>query len=130
MSQDIDYKIILIGNSGIGKTSFFKKLSMGIFPGNNISTSIERTTINVDIIDDNKDKKSINVSLFDTAGQEKFRAITSNYYKGSQAALLIYDISNRYSFDNIETWVNSIAECIGNINESKYVIILIGNKSD
>ena len=131
ISQPICYKIILIGNSSIGKTSFFKKLSTGEFHEKNISTiGLDRRTFDIDIITDKKEKKSFNIKLFDTAGQERFRAITTSYYKGSQGALLIYDISNRNTFDNVETWVNSINETLNNINNSKCVIILIGNKSD
>ena len=131
ISQPIHYKIILIGNSSIGKTSFFRKLTTGEFHERNISTiGLDKRTFNVDIINDKEEKKSIDVSLFDTAGQERFRAITQSYYKGSQGALLIYDISDRSTFDSVEMWVNSLNETLNNDTNSKCVIILIGNKSD
>ena len=131
ISQPIYYKIILIGNSSIGKTSFFRKLTTGEFHERNISTiGLDKRTFNVDIINDKEEKKSIDVSLFDTAGQERFRAITQSYYKGSQGALLIYDISDRSTFDSVEMWVNSLNETLNNVTNSKCVIILIGNKSD
>ena len=131
ISQPICYKIILIGNSSIGKTSFFKKLSTGEFHEKNISTiGLDRRTFDIDIINDKKEKKSFNIQLFDTAGQERFRSITTYYYKGSQGALLIYDILDRNTFDSVSWWVNSINETLNNINNSKCVIILIGNKSD
>ena len=127
ISQPISYKIILIGNSSIGKTSFFKKLSTGEFHEKNISTiGLDRRTFDIDIINDKKEKKSFNIKLFDTAGQERFRSITTYYYKGSQGALLIYDILDRNTFDSVSWWVNSINETLN----SKCVIILIGNKSD
>ena len=126
-SNRIYYKIILIGNSSIGKTSFFKKLSTGEFHEKNISTiGLDRRTFDIDIINDKKEKKSFNIKLFDTAGQERFRSITTYYYKGSQGALLIYDILDRNTFDSVSWWVNSINETLN----SKCVIILIGNKSD
>ena len=131
ISQPIYYKIILIGNPSIGKTSFFRKLTTGEFHERNISTiGLDKRTFNVDIINDKEEKKSIDVSLFDTAGQERFRAITQSYYKGTQGALLIYDILDRSTFDSVSWWVNSINETLNNINNSKCVIILIGNKSD
>ena len=133
--MSINYKFILIGNSGVGKTSFFRKLSTGDFYDKNISTiGIEKKTFNLDINIDNNgksEKKQFEIYLFDTAGQEKFRAITFNYFKGTDGILLIYDIADKSTFESIENWISSIREAIGNnSNESKYATILIGNKLD
>ena len=131
ISQSIFYKIILLGNSGIGKTSFFDILSTGRFYEIYIfRRGLNNRTFYVDIINDKEEKKSINVHLFDTAGQERFRSILANYYKGSQGALLIYDISDRSTFDSVEIWVNSLNETLNDTIDTKCVIILIGNKSD
>jgi small GTP-binding protein len=131
--MSINYKFILIGNSGVGKTSIFRKLSTGEFHEKNISTiGIEKKSLDVsiDIDKDGKtEKKTFNISFFDTAGQEKFRAVTLSYYKETDGILLLYDITDRKSFDNVSIWVNSIKEAIEG-NESKYAIILIGNKLD
>ena len=131
--MSINYKFILIGNSGVGKTSIFRKLSTGEFHEKNISTiGIEKKSldVNIDIDKDGKnEKKTFNISFFDTAGQEKFRAVTLSYYKETDGILLLYDITDRKSFDNVSIWVNSIKEAIEG-NESKYAIILIGNKLD
>ena len=99
------YKFILIGNSTVGKTCLFRKLSTGEFMDKSIaSIGVEKVsldvTINVDK-NDKKEKKDFDISLFDTAGQEKFRSITFSYYKGSDGILLLYDITNRNTFDNI-----------------------------
>ena len=131
----INYRFILIGNSGVGKTSFFRKLSTGDFYEKNISTiGIEKKTFNLDIdIDNNgkKENKKFEIYLFDTAGQEKFRAITYNYFKGTDGILLIYDITDKSTFESVENWISSITDAIGNNNnESKYAIVLIGNKLD
>ena len=131
--MSINYKFILIGNSGVGKTSIFRKLSTGEFHEKNISTiGIEKKSLDVSIYidkDGKKEKKTFNISFFDTAGQEKFRAVTLSYYKETDGILLLYDITDRKSFDNVSKWVDSIKEAIEG-NESKYAIILIGNKLD
>ena len=75
-------------------------------------------------------EKKFNISLFDTAGQEKFRAITFNYFKGADGIFLLYDITDRQTFDNVEMWVDSIKQAIDSNEESKNAIVLIGNKLD
>ena len=130
----IEYKFILIGNSGVGKTSILKFLSTGVFPTEIISTiGVDKKTLNVSVeVEENnkKIKKDFIISLFDTAGQEKFRSIAATYYRGSDGILLLYDITDRNSFESIEMWINSIIESIGKKADSKYVILLIGNKLD
>ena len=132
--SEINYKIILIGNSGVGKTSFFRKIATGEFYDKNISTiGIEKKSLelNIDIQKDGKkEKKKFNISLFDTAGQEKFRSVTLNYYKGSDGIFLIYDITDKTSFDQVRTWIESINDSLGRNKDQKYAIILIGNKLD
>ena len=114
--MSVDYKIILIGNTGVGKTSIFRKLDTGEFNEGTIST------IGVE-------KKKFNIYFYDTAGQEKFRAITKNYYKGSDGIILMYDITKRESFDNVGAWIESIKDSIGKLN-NQYTVILLGNKLD
>ena len=77
-----------------------------------------------------KKKKKFNISLFDTAGQEKFRSVTLNYYKGSDGIFLLYDITDKTSFDHVRTWIESINDSLGRNKDQKYAIILIGNKLD
>ena len=136
----INYKFILLGNSGVGKTSIFRYLSTGVFSESNISTlGIEKKTLyysyELEEKEKNKNKikkimKDFTISLFDTAGQEKFRSITLNYYKLAHGILLLYDITDRESFDSVETWINQIKDAIGAKDGAKYVIILVGNKLD
>ena len=134
MSGPIEYKIVLIGNSAVGKTSLFKKLTTGEFSEKNISTiGMDKKTLNIEIeINKNgtKVQKEVNISLIDTAGQERFRSITKNYFKESDGILLLYDVTSKDTFKNVETWIDSIHESIGNHKNSKYIIILIGNKTD
>jgi len=137
--SEIKYKIILIGNSGVGKTSFFRKLSTGQFSEKNISTiGIEKKTLDLDMDIDNNgkiEKKKFNISLFDTAGQEKFRAVPRNYYKNADGILLLFDVCNRNSFEKIKDWINEIKKYSNKSlnnedNENKLIIYLIGNKID
>ena len=131
MSQRINYKIILLGNSNTGKTSLLRRLSTSDFFEKNLSIiGVDKISICVDIINNKGETKIIDVSLFDTAGQEKFRSITISYYKGAQGALLIYDISNRLTFENIEIWIDSLVEALGTIKDSNFAVILIGNNSN
>ena len=131
LNPPLEYKIILIGNSGVGKTSFFRKLSTGDFAETNIATiGVEKISFDIKFINNNNEPKKIDVSLFDTAGQEKFRALTRQYYKGTDGVLLLYDITDKRTFENVEMWVDSLNESIDSNKDSKYVVILIGNKKD
>ena len=134
MSEPIDYNIILIGNSAVGKTSLFKKIMTGSFSEKNISTiGMDKKTFAIDAeVDDKGQKvtKNFNISLIDTAGEERFKSITKTYFKGADCVLLIYDVTNRESYDNVSMWIDSIHDSIGNHETSKYIIVLIGNKID
>lgn len=132
--KKIEYKIVLIGNTAVGKTSLFKKLSTKVFTEKNISTiGMDKKTIPVEVeVNENNKKvnKKVDISLIDTAGQERFRAITKTYFKGSDGILLLYDVTNKETFNNVSVWIDSIHEAIGEHKNSKYIIILIGNKTD
>ena len=131
----IIYQFAFLGDSEVGKTSIFRKMITGNFTGNAISTlGIEKKTISyTDLYVENKGnkyQKNFEVSIFDTAGQEKYRAITRNYIKGSDGVVLVYDITNKQSFEHVETWLDSILEILSDWNYSNYLIILLGNKLD
>ena len=135
MSGVIEYKFALLGDSQVGKTSIFRKISTGNFTEENISTigtdkrSLNYTDLELDI-NGKKEKKSFEISLFDTAGQERFRSITKGYIKGSDGIILIYDITNKESFEHVEIWLNNIKEILSDWKASNYLIMLLGNKLD
>tara|TARA_A100000164_G_C21882395_1_gene760944 strand:- start:1001 stop:1600 length:600 start_codon:yes stop_codon:yes gene_type:complete len=123
MNYDFLYKIIVIGDQYVGKTSILNKI-------NNIDHKCLTTTIGVDfsskiIIFD--DKKIAKVRIWDTAGHERFNTITSNYYRNADAIILCFDVTNKNTFYNLETWLNSIKEK----NDNKLMpILIVGNKND
>ena len=131
----IEYKFILVGDSSSGKQSFFKKITTDEFNKKNISTigSDRRTLFFKDIeieLNGIIKTQNFNILLYDTAGQERYRAITKTYFKGSDVIILFYDITNRKSFENIEVWLESISQVLSNWKNSNYIIGLIGNKLD
>ena len=117
-----DIKIITLGDSRVGKTSLIIKYIDNKFTGNFV------TTMGFDIKNKQltlKDGTEAKLMLFDTAGQERFRSLAENYIKKANGIFLVYDISERVSFENTENWMESIKE-----NSNGVPMILIGNKSD
>ena len=122
------YKMVIIGESAVGKTCIFKKIISGTFIEKSISTiGIDRRTLTFNI-NTSDGEKEIDVQLWDTAGQERFRSITASYYKSSQGLLLMYDITKRDTFETIGNWIDNIKESLGEVNN--YLIVLLGNKVD
>ena len=135
-SKAIIYKIILIGDSSVGKTDLFKKLAKGNFRSKNVLTigmDCISISFRIPVKEQNgtKMEKNFEIQLWDTAGEERFRSISKCYYKESQGLLLMYDITNKDSFDNLYPWINRIRDNLGNEKENNnYIIILLGNKLD
>ena len=124
----LSYKMTLLGDSGVGKTSLFKKLFTGKFDPRIISTiGVDKRSLNISINTD-EGEKDVDRSLFDTAGQERFRSISISYFRESSGFFVMYDITSDESFQNVQQWLNDIKNNLGNI--SKYLIILLGNKLD
>ena len=127
-SNKIVYKMIIVGDSAVGKTCIFKKITSGSFTEKSISTiGMDRRTLTF-TINTGDGEKEIDVQLWDTAGQERFRSITTSYYKSSHGLLLMYDITKKETFDNINNWIDSIKDSLG--DENNYLMVLLGNKVD
>ncbi|XP_042451125.1 ras-related protein RABE1c-like [Zingiber officinale] len=121
---DYDYliKLLLIGDSGVGKSCLLLRFSDGSF------TTSFITTIGIDfkIRTVELDGKRIKLQIWDTAGQERFRTITTAYYRGAMGILLVYDVTDESSFNNIRNWIRNIEQhASDNVNK-----ILVGNKAD
>ncbi|KAJ8566085.1 hypothetical protein K7X08_030562 [Anisodus acutangulus] len=120
--EDYLFKIVLIGDSAVGKSNLLARFARDEFYPNSKSTiGVEFQTQKMDI-----KGKEVKAQIWDTAGQERFRAVTSAYYRGAVGALLVYDISRRLTFDNIGRWLNELQTH----SDMNVVIILVGNKSD
>ena len=115
-------KVILIGDSGVGKTNIMSKFLKNQF------MEESKATIGVEFGSKlfNHEGHKIKAQIWDTAGQEKYKAITGAYYKGSKGALVVYDITQKKTFENIEKWINDLKAA----GDPKITIILIGNKND
>lgn len=117
------YKILIIGDSGVGKTSILNRFSTDTFNESFIST------IGVDfkIKKVNVNGNDVKLQVWDTAGQERFRTITSSYYRGAHGIIIVFDVSDKDSFLNVDHWIKEIDSYCINRNIQK---ILIGNKID
>ena len=117
------YKILLLGDSTVGKTCFLLRYVDDSFLDLHMATIGLDYRLKTLILEE---QKIVKVQLWDTAGQDKFRAITRNYYKGASGIILIFDVTNIKSYENIKKWINEIKEEIS----EKVAIVLIGNKID
>ncbi|XP_048248528.1 ras-related protein Rab-37-like isoform X7 [Haliotis cracherodii] len=116
-------QVMLIGDSGVGKTCLLVRFKDGTFlSGSFISTvGIDFRNKVVDV-----EGTKVKLQIWDTAGQERFRSITHAYYRDAHALLLLYDVTNKASFDNIRAWLAEINEYA----QEDVVIMLLGNKAD
>uniref|UniRef100_A0A8C5SLG6 small monomeric GTPase n=1 Tax=Laticauda laticaudata TaxID=8630 RepID=A0A8C5SLG6_LATLA len=114
---------ILVGDSGVGKTSLLVQFDQGKFISGSFSATVGIGFTNkVVTVDDVK----VKLQIWDTAGQERFRSVTHAYYRDAQALLLLYDITSKVSFDSIRAWLTEINEYA----QKDVVIMLLGNKAD
>ncbi|XP_070580101.1 ras-related protein Rab-37-like isoform X2 [Ptychodera flava] len=120
--ESIIHKTILVGDSGVGKTSLLVQFEQKRFPGSfsaTVGIGFSNKVVNVD-------GSKVKLQIWDTAGQERFRSVTHAYYRDAHALLLLYDVTNRQSFDNIRAWLSEINEYAN----QDVVIMLLGNKAD
>jgi small GTP-binding protein len=124
MSTNYIIKILTLGETQVGKTSIVLRYSEDKFNYNKIATI--GIDFKIKII--RKGNEKIKVSIYDTAGQERFQNIVKHYYKGANGVLLIYDITKRDTFKKLEFWIEDLKENADNIDN--LFIYLIGNKND
>jgi len=119
---DYLFKLVLIGDSGVGKSNLLSRFTSNEFNLESKSTiGVEFATKNIVI-----DGHTIKCQIWDTSGQERYRAITGAYYRGAVGALLVYDITRQSSFQNIDHWLKELKDHA----DENIVMMLVGNKSD
>ncbi|KAI8583889.1 hypothetical protein K450DRAFT_220446 [Umbelopsis ramanniana AG] len=119
---DYLFKLVLIGDSGVGKSNILSRFTTNEFNLESKSTiGVEFATKNVSI-----DGHTVKCQIWDTSGQERYRAITGAYYRGAVGALLVYDITRPTSFQNVSHWLKELRDHA----DEKIVIMLVGNKLD
>ncbi|EYU35014.1 hypothetical protein ABFS82_02G077200 [Erythranthe guttata] len=122
--EEYDYlfKVVLIGDSGVGKSNLLSRFTRNEFCLESKSTiGVEFATRTLQV-----DGRTVKAQIWDTAGQERYRAITSAYYRGALGALLVYDVTKPTTFDNVTRWLKELRDHA----DANIVIMLIGNKTD
>lgn len=121
--QSTTYKVLILGDSSVGKTSLLIRFIDGRYDDSGLAS------IGMDLkikFLKHKDRK-IQLELWDTAGQERFHCITKNYFKGTDGIIILYDITNRTTYLNVKNWMTSIKETL---NLKDLGVVLCGNKCD
>lgn len=118
------FKIILIGDSGTGKTSIMQRFVTSQFSDKYSCTiGVDFMTKSIQI-----EKETIKLQIWDTAGMEKFRQITTSYYRGAQAVIICFDLSNRITYNSLSKWINDF--CTNHNPVLEKIVIIVGNKAD
>ena len=121
-NYDVLFKIVLIGDSFVGKTNIMSKYLMNEFHEDSKATvGVEFGAKKFDI-----EGKSVKAQIWDTAGQERYKSITTTYYKGAKGALIVYDITRKETFDSVDRWISELL----NSGDKNMTMLLIGNKCD
>jgi small GTP-binding protein len=116
------FKFIVIGTSGVGKTAILKRLVDDVFTTESQSTiGVEFLATSIDV-----DGQTVKLQIWDTAGQERFRSIAKAYFRSAIGVILVFDLSERKSFDDLTQWLNDIHS----LCDPNAVVTLIGNKLD
>ena len=121
--QNVIFKILTIGESGVGKTCILRRFVENKFLKNHLATigiDFKTKTVNIK-------NKEIKLKIWDTAGEERFRNITQQYYKGADGIVLVYDVTDEASYDKIKDWMDQI---ISNTTRDNIGLVLLGNKCD
>lgn len=122
LAYNFVFKVVLIGESGVGKSNLLSRYTKNEFNHDSRTTiGVEFSTRSVQL-----DSVTIKAQIWDTAGLERYRAITSAYYRGAVGALLVYDITKHLTYESVERWLKELYDHA----DPHIVVMLVGNKSD
>ncbi|XP_062518359.1 ras-related protein Rab-35-like [Corticium candelabrum] len=123
MAREYDhlFKLLIIGDSGVGKSSILLRFADDVFSGTYITTiGVDFKIRTIDV-----DGEKVKLQIWDTAGQERFRTITSTYYRGTHGVIVVYDVTSGDSFVNVKRWLHEIDQNCDFVSR-----VLVGNKCD
>ena len=118
---EIRLKLLIIGDSNVGKTSILLNYTDNYFPESHLAT----IGVEYKVKEIKKDKYKIILQIWDTAGQERFRSITKSFFRNTNGIIFVYDITDRKSFQNVKEWIKD-----SEMNDNGFEKILVGNKID
>lgn len=122
-------KVVIVGDSGVGKTSILFRFVQGSF-NPNVQPSFGAGFKTKDVAYDDSGERTVKLYLWDTAGQERYNSLTKLYFKGANAAIIVYDITDQESFAKAQRWSDQIDEFQQNDTDSKIDKFMVGNKMD
>lgn len=120
---DYTFKLILIGDTNVGKTTFFNKIQHKSYLSTYTTIGVDYCTINTNI-----ENNSVKITIWDTAGQERYQSVTNSYFKEISGIILMFNVNDASTFKNLQTWlqrINNTNEC-----DHSHPILLLGNKAD
>lgn len=139
-SQKKSLKVVILGDSGVGKTSLMNRYSSGKFTGQYKATiGADFLTKECFISDQFGQRRHVTLQIWDTAGQERFQSLGNSFYRGSDACLLVYDITDPHSLDNLDHWRREFLQHVGGsalgdleptLGQSSFPFVVLGNKMD
>lgn len=118
----VQARVVVIGNSAVGKTSILNQLIARTFNEQEVATIGANYQVHVEDVDGS----SVELQIWDTAGQEKFRALGPIYFRNARGAIVVYDVADRSTFDALESWIASFRDVAG----PETVVVVVGNKCD
>ena len=122
VKEDYLFKVVILGDCAVGKTNILSRIMQNEFRKESRSTiSVELSSKYFKI-----DNKIVKINLWDTAGQERYASVTGTYYKGAKGVFIVYDMTRRETFNNVDKWYKEVKM----LNNEDIIFFLIGNKSD
>eukprot|EP00826_Nyctotherus_ovalis_P056652 TRINITY_DN7693_c0_g1_i20.p1 TRINITY_DN7693_c0_g1~~TRINITY_DN7693_c0_g1_i20.p1 ORF type:complete len:187 (-),score=65.09 TRINITY_DN7693_c0_g1_i20:247-807(-) len=120
------FKVMILGDSGVGKTSILEQYVNQVFTGK------YKVTIGSDFLtrDLTINEEKIKLQIWDTAGQEKYRSLSLAYYRGADACVFVYDITDKSSFANVDTWMETFFAQVPDSQTGSFPVVVVGNKVD